>query len=264
MRRLDQLLSHAAERGDRMGPERLIERLERRLAGEREVIVAAPPRRGAMVATREKPTPTTDLPKRPTTRWAIALAGFAVAIVAVVGAVILFGGSDGDVAAPETPAEVMALLATALEEVDAVQSTELSPPAGALQPGFLEWHLALGMNPEFSDCANLGSGVVMVKCSATMGDDFFFSVVLEENLPTTVTVRIDDDYATFDVMTWELAEGLAGVEFDMRDWIRETHPEIANRMFGWGVLDLVRFNQEAGQLHMQYLDEYLAYRKANS
>ncbi|NNC93422.1 MAG: hypothetical protein HKN80_13115, partial [Acidimicrobiia bacterium] len=103
MRRLDELLTAASNRGDRMGSDLLIERLERRLSGEREVTVAAPTRRGEMIETTERPTTTGEIPKQPRIRWAIALAGFAVAVVAVVGAAILFGGSDSDVAAPETP-----------------------------------------------------------------------------------------------------------------------------------------------------------------
>ena len=210
---------------------------------------------------KKDPHRPSELPKRPTTRWAIALAGFAVAVVAIVGAVILFGGSDEDVAAPETPAEVMTLLARAVEQADPTQLTQLSSTSVVWGPGFLEWNLALGMNPEFSDCATVGSGLVMVGCSVTMGDDYFFSVVLEENLPTTLTVRIDG--ATFDVLTWPAPDGVVEVEADMRAWINETHPELENQMFGSDYFD-VRFNQEAGQLHTQYLDEYLAYREANS
>ena len=52
MRRLDELLTHATARGERMGPERLIERLERRLQGESEVVVAAPRRGLTMLDTK--------------------------------------------------------------------------------------------------------------------------------------------------------------------------------------------------------------------
>ncbi|MBT8203041.1 MAG: hypothetical protein HKN74_12375 [Acidimicrobiia bacterium] len=264
MRRLDELLSHAAERGSWMGPDRLIERLECGLMGEREVLVAAPPRRRAMVATREKPTPTTEIPKRSRNRWAIALAGFAVAVAAVVGAVLVFGADD-DVAAPETPAQVMALMTTAIEQADPTQFTNLSSPASLGDDGgrdFLEWNLALGLNPVFTDCET--SAYTTVVCDVTMGEDYFYSQVLEENLLTTVRVQVAPD-GTFDVLSWPDPPGLVLVDRDMRTWIQATHPELEDRMFdNAGFAGVLRFSREAGELHMQYLDEYLTYREANS
>lgn len=267
MRRLDELLSHAAERGSWMGPDRLIDRLDCRLTGEREVIVAAPPRRGAMVATREKPTPTTEMLGRPRNRWAIALVGFAVAIVAVVGAVLVFGGDD-DVAAPETPAQVMARMATAVEQADPALLANLSPATFEGDGGreFLEFNLALGMNPVFTDCeiASTGPTYTDVACDVTMGEGYFYSQVLDENLPTIVRVQVDVD-GVFDVLSWPEPPGLLSVDRDMRTWIQATHPELVNRMFdsaGYG--GVLRFSREAGELHMEYLDEYLAYRDANS
>ena len=252
-----------------MGPDRVIEHHERRLAGEREVIVAAPPRRGAMVATRERPTPTTETPKRPRTRWALALAGFAVVVVAVVGAVVLFGGGNDDVAAPETPAEVMALMATAVEQADPAQLTNLlSQPPDEGDEGFLEWNLALGMDPTFTDCQVNSAAVptpeTIVTCQVTMGEDYFFSTVLDENLPTYVRVRVETD-GTFDVLAWPDPDGLVGIESDMRKWIKATHPQLEDRMFDSnGYAGVLRFSEESGELHMEYLAEYLAYREANS
>ncbi|NNC91782.1 MAG: hypothetical protein HKN80_04760, partial [Acidimicrobiia bacterium] len=200
-------------------------------------------------------------PKQPRIRWAIALAGFAVAVVAVVGAAILFGGSDSDVAAPETPAEVMALLGTAVEEADP-SLTDLSPVGVPYGPGFLEWNLALGLNPEFDNCTTAGSGAIMVSCDVTAGSDYFFSTVLKENVSSTVTVRVDD--RSFRVLNWPAFEGLADAEIEFRTWIQATHPELEGQMFGSDFAGVVRFDRTAGELHTQYLDEYLAYREANS
>lgn len=267
MRRLDELLSHAAERGSWMGPDRLIDCLDRRLTGEREVIVAALPRRGAMAATTEKPTPSTESLKRPRNRWAIALIGFVVAIVAVVGAVLIVGGDD-DVAAPETPAQVMARMATAVEQADPALLANLSP--ASLEDGggrdFLEWNLALGLNPVFTDCelGSTGSTYTAVGCDVTMGEDYFYSQVLDENLLTIVRVQVDQE-GVFAVLSWPDPPGLLSVDKDMRTWIQATHPELEDRMFdstGYG--GVLRFSREAGELHMKYLNEYLAYRDANS
>ena len=252
-----------------MGPERLIDRLECRLAGERDVIVAAPPRRGAMVATKEKITSSsTQIPKQRRNRWAIALTGFAGAVVAVVGAVLLFGGDD-DVAAPDTPAQVMALMATAVEQADPAQFTNLSSPASLGEGGgrdFLEWNLALGLDPVFTDCeiSSAASSYTIVACDVTMGEDYFFSQVLDQNLATFVRVQVEQD-GTFDVLAWPDPPGLVPIARDMRTWIQTTHPELEDRMFdSEGYAGVLRFSPEAGELHMQYLNEYLDYREATS
>ena len=246
-----------------MGPDWVIEHLERRLAGERQVIVAAPPRRGAMVATRERPTPTTDLPKRPRTGWAIALTGFAVAIAAIVGAVILFGGDD-DVAAPESPAEFLERYAVAIQEVEPGRFAKLNPVPDEFLDRFLDWHLGLGMNPTFSNCSIAGSASTsLVACDLTAGEDYFFSTVQGENLTATVGAVVDSNGSL--VMTaWPDPPGVVDVERDMREWIRLEHPELESEMFGFDFANVVKFDKTAGELHMEYLDEYLAYRKANS
>jgi len=245
-----------------MGPDWVIEHLERRLAGERQVIVAAPPRRGAMVATRERPTPTTDLPKRPRTGWAIALTGFAVAIAAIVGAVILFGGDD-DVAAPESPAEILELYAVAIQEVEPGRFAELNPVSDETLDRFLDWQIGLGMNPTFSNCSIAGSASTsLVACDLTAGGDDFFSTVLGDNLTTTVGAVVDSS-GSLVMSAWPAPQGVLDVERDMREWIRLEHPELESEMFGFDYAGVVKFDKTAGELHMQYLDDYLAYREAN-
>ena len=99
MRRLDELLTHATARGTRMGPERLIDHLERRLRGETEVVVAAPQRGTTMLDTKERPTTPTEPAPRRRTRWAYALAAFALVAGSVALAVTLLGdGGEEDVA----------------------------------------------------------------------------------------------------------------------------------------------------------------------
>jgi len=199
--------------------------------------------------------------KRPWTRWGFPLIGLAVLAAAVVVAVIAIGGSSD---APETPTEVMTVLGAAVEDADPVKYADLSfaTPTGQGQQ-FLEWNIALGLDPVFADCTQ-GSGVTgnPVKCDVSMGEDYFFSTVLGENLTTTASVRVDND-GTFDIASWPPPFGLTTVEGEMRAWIQETHPELEDRMFGSDYAD-IRFSQEAGELHMQYLDEYLTYREANN
>ena len=265
MRRLDELLTHATARGERMGPERLIERLERRLQGESEVVVAAPRRGLAMLDTKERPVPT-EPPNRNRSRWGYALTGFAVVVAAVVAVVILIGGTSSDSAeGPQTPLEVMAVLTEAVQAVDPVRYADITPttPTGSGYQ-FLEWNLALGLDPVLSDCRINSNSVDgnPVTCTVTMGEDYFFSTVLDENASTWVDIRVDQD-GTFDVQSWPPPLGLTPIEAEMRLWIQETHPEVEDRMFGSDYSD-IRFSREAGELHMEYLDEYLAYRKANS
>jgi hypothetical protein len=265
MRRLDELLTHATTRGERMGPERLIERLERRLQGESEVVVAAPRRGLTMLDTKERPFPA-EIPSNGRTRWAFALAGFAVAVAAVVAAVILIGGTSSDSAeGPQTPLEVLAVLEEAVRAVDPVQYADLTliTPTGT-DEGFMEWNIALGLDPVLSDCSKNANSVDgnPVTCTVTMGEDYFFSTVLGENASSWVDIRVDND-GTFNLQSWPPPLGLTTIEAEMRLWIKETHPEVEDRMFGSDYAD-IRFSREAGELHMEYLDEYLAYRKTNS
>ncbi|MDH3605724.1 MAG: hypothetical protein OER12_01870 [Acidimicrobiia bacterium] len=214
-----------------------------------------------MVTTSERPD-TTETTKRTWTRWGFPLIGLAVVAAAVVVAVIAIGGSSD---APETPTEVMTLLGTAVEEADSAQYADLTVTAPTGQgKDFLEWNVALGLDPDFSDCTKNAASATgnPVTCDVTMGKDYFFSTVLDENLSTTVSVRVDTDGA-FDVQGWPPPFGLTTVEADMRAWIQETHPQLEDRMFGSDYAD-IRFSQEAGELHMQYLHEYLAYREANN
>ncbi len=262
MRQLDELLIQAADRGERAGPERLIEHLERRLDGEHEQVVAKEKRRGAMVTTTERPPPS-EIPKRPWTRWAVALAGFAIVVAAVAVAVVAIGESDDDVAQAD-PFDVAQTFAQNMRAGDIEAIADMwTGEMGDLRR-FLEWNIALGTKPEFTDCRVIGEtpGRTSVSCTVIEDENSFYSRLLGPQ-ETTVTAFVSDA-GTFKGNTWPPPAGLLQAESQLRDWIVLTHPELEDKMFGTDYGGIVKMSTEAGELRMQYLDDYLAYRDANS
>jgi hypothetical protein len=258
MRRLDELLSHAAGRGSRVGPERLIEHLERRLRGEREQVVAGE-RRGSMVQVTERPAPKETRPswKRPVA----ALAAFLLVAVLGTAVVVLTRGDDD--AAEAGPIAVAQAFAEELRsgDVEAIRAMWGTGGSDALQ--FLEWQIGLEEKPRFTDCritsSELGGGS-NVLCTVIPDDDSFYSVLLGPD-ETMMTAVISAD-GRFTGTSWPPPEGLLEAEAEFREWVRATHPELEDRMYGddYGGLKMTR---ESGELRMEYLDEYLEYLDSN-
>ena len=165
------------------------------------------------------------------------------------------------VATPPTVEEVMQRLTDAVEAIDREQFAGLTPPLGVYGPGFLEWNLALGMDPEFTECSVVASGGSRraVRCAVSMGEEYFFSRVAGENEGTIVTGSVSTEDGTLTISDWPAPIGLADAENDLREWVRATHPDDVGAMFGADYAGVVRFSKEAGELHAKYADEYLDY-----
>ena len=105
MSRLDRSLSRLAERGDPIGSDLLLERLERQLTGESSPkVVALETRREPMSVTTEPPVEKS--PKERTRRRNLALALGAAVIVAAVGvSAWLIGDESSEVGTPLSVAE---------------------------------------------------------------------------------------------------------------------------------------------------------------
>ena len=220
MRRLDELLTAAATRGDRRGPEDLIQHLERRMQGEREQVVAAPSTRTGRDETR--------VAGHRRTRWAFALASFAVAVAANV--------RDGDLAA--------------------IRAGGPSPDDADVP--FLEWMIGLDPEPQFTDCevTSQSPNGSDVRCSVEYSPDSFFVKTLGVQ-PLTFAARITPDGALI-VQGWPPPPGLSAIGTEMRTWIATTYPELEDRMFGTQGYAGFLFTREAGELLNQYVDEFLA------
>ena len=112
MRRLDQVLSRVAERGDPLGADLLIDQLEHKLAGEPDPIVVARQRSRTMQTYKER---TVQRPAPPTRRKGLLVALAAFAVVLIAGGGLLMWASPGDngseVASPAPTTEVPTTLA---------------------------------------------------------------------------------------------------------------------------------------------------------
>jgi hypothetical protein len=168
-------------------------------------------------------------------------------------------------ASPLSPEDVMARLIATVQAIDAERFAGLTAPLDPMGRSFLEWNAALGMDPVFSGCAESSNipQVVNFTCAVTMGEGYFFSVVAGENVTTSVNFTISTGEGTLGVGSWPPPRGLVETERAFRDWIVANHAGDEERMFGNDYAGVVRFSAEAGELHMQYLDEYLSYIEAN-
>ena len=158
-----------------------------------------------------------------------------------------------------SPQWVMAELVAAIQPLDPSGFAELAAPLNSADTSFLEWNLALGMEPIFTDCvATPGSTQTYVTCSVGMGQNYFFSRIEGTNVETSVSATISNSTGQLLVSGWPPPTGLVGAELDFQEWIRANHPEEEDRMFGNDFAGVVAFSREAGELHMQYADAYLA------
>ncbi len=158
-----------------------------------------------------------------------------------------------------SPAGVMADLIAAVQSSDSSGLPDLAAPMNLVNTGFLEWNLALGMDPVFSDCTlTTGNLTTAVLCQVTMGEDYFFSRVAGTNVATTVTGSVTNATGNLTISGWPPPQGLLSAANDYRDWIRTNHPDVEDRMFGNDFAGILLFTEEAGELYSEYADAYLA------
>ncbi len=129
--------------------------------------------------------------------------------------------------------------------------------------GFWEW-ISILEKPRFTDCQVLNETAngSDIRCTYRIGEDTWMSQVLGIQATTTFTALVD----TEGVLTPSFASAPPGeiqAEVDFREWIRATYPDDEDRMFGNDAAEVYRFSKESAELHMQYLDEYLAYKQQN-
>jgi hypothetical protein len=262
MRRLNQALDKLAHRREPMGAELLIAHIERHLAGEPDVVVAQQERRGAMVTTKERPTHSPTPPRRRAT--AIAFASFVAIALAVLSVWLVASGEDGQDAAaagvePGVGLEKVGQYAASLGADDLSGLFVTDPVFGGSQyaPDFEGWLIGLNIAPELSGCLETPTeDWVDVTCVLSFGDEFFFTRVAGYPLTTRLEMRVLSD-GTLQGVSMEPPGLLVSIESSMRNWVRESYPDLEDRMFGPNVALMTR---EAGELHMQLLDEYLASR----
>lgn len=272
MQQLDRALIVLAERGEAIGPDLMMERLERRLIGEPERVVVALDSRRTAMQTQEKRT-TGDSGHRKSQGLLVAAAVF-VAVIGVTGVVLalgLTGGEDGDgaatTAAPATTAPqttvapVMTVaegqvlvdeLVTALQAGDSEGARSLVV-SGYPAPDFLGWLTALDTTGvEFFDCTyEPGS----VSCQTTMGPSHFYERIHGQNAEGRFTATLENGLIVNP--TWPAGPTATATERAFRTWAQETHPELDDVMFDTSVLGIV-FTAESGRARMQLIDEYLA------
>ena len=256
MRRLDELLIAAGERGTRSGPDVLIERLEGRLRGEREQVVAPSARRIGMTTTTERPAPT-GRTARPRMRWAIGLAAFAVAIAAVFVAVLTIGGGDEEVTG-DAAIERVQDLASNIRDGNLAGLIAMAQPGNVNEP-FAEWMIGLRAEPQFSDCRITGESIngTLISCDVTYRADSFFTELFGPG-PYPFSARVDAE-GLMAILGWPPPEGLTEVAGELRAFFDTEHPELVDTVFGTGYAGLA-WSRDAGETLDQYLDEFLAYR----
>ena len=163
------------------------------------------------------------------------------------------------VAMAGTPEGVMQKLIEAIQPLAPEGLENLEAPLEGTGTRFLEWNLALGMDPVFTDCeVRPGSLVSSATCSVAMGDDYFFSRIEGSNVGSVVNANIANSTGRILVTSWPPPAGLVAAETDFREWIRTNYPADEAAMFGADYANVLRFSKEAGELHTQYAEEYLA------
>lgn len=253
MRRLDQLLSDAAVRGDRMGAEWVIEHLEHRLAGEREVVVV----RDELSRNARSPGALLE-----TRRWwrqpAAAVAGFAVIVASITALVLLVGqGGEQEITQPAPIEAVQSWVA--YMRADDIEAMIAASPPGQFDREFIEWQIGHQAKPEFTECRITGESTngAFVTCDVTYSDEYFFSQLLGERATTTFSALVSPDGLVL-AQDWPNPSGAALVIPDFQTWIAANHPELEDTIFGNGFAGLT-FSREGAEASMQYIDEYLTY-----
>ncbi|MBT8163998.1 MAG: hypothetical protein KJO97_00495 [Acidimicrobiia bacterium] len=212
-----------------------------------------------MVTTTERPTPT-EIPPRPRRRYAIALAAFAVIAVAV--AVTAFLGSSGteEVAEPG-PIELVQDFGEKFRAAD-IDGLKAMSPNGQTDERFVEWHHGLNSSPEFTECAITRDTVngQTVRCTVQFNPDSFFARM---GSPSTAASLDVSPGGKVGVVSFPPPAGLTNMSAEVRAFLEAEHPDLLDTVAGFDYSGLA-FSREAGQVIDQHLDEFLAYRAANS
>jgi len=258
MRRLDELLTHAADRGERMGPDRLIEHLQRRLEGEREVVVSGSTRRGTMVTTKERPR-TSEIPERPRRRWALALTAFAVIAGAVAVVAIAIGINGNEEVTQERAIEIVQEFAEDFRNDD-IAALEATSQNGTTDTAFIEWHHGLRANPEFTDCRITRDTVngFVVACDVQYDPDSLFARMGSPSTAASIDVNPD---GLIGVNSWPPPARLAEIGQDLRAFFEARYPELLDTIVGFDYAGLA-WTREAGQVIDEHLDEFVAYTES--
>lgn len=259
MRRLDELLTAATGRGEWTGPDALIQHLERRLAGEREQVVAAP-RRNVMVATETRPTTPTEHPPR-RNRWAYALAAFAVIAASVAAAMALLGNGDEEQATDElTQERAIQLVQDFAADVRSNDTAAIiaDSATGVADTGMVEWMYGLEANPQFTNCrvTRQTTNGVTVLCDVAFAADSF----LARAAAGTTTAAIDVfSNELMGVTGWPPPAGLGDSGLELRAFFDARHPELVDTVFGPGYAGMA-WTEEAGRAITLHLDEFIEWR----
>lgn len=191
--------------------------------------------------------------EQPRTRWTPVVVIFLVAaVMAVLGfaAMFLLGGDD------PTPTEVAEDLAAAVRDGDEGRIEELVAHSGERR--FYRWLVSVEAAPVFSNCAEdspRADGSVPVACDVAFGETFFYSRVLDTTLTTTVSGVIDTD-GRWSGSNFPPPAEVVPAELELKRWVQRNRPELVDDMFSSGVG--LRFTEEAGAMHMDILEDYLA------
>jgi hypothetical protein len=252
MRRLDESLSRLAERGERVGADVLLDRVDQRLAvGIDPVVVALDPRRTDMQT--QQGSQQAGSPKRGP--W-IAAAAFGVAITIAVAAVVTIQLTAEDMPVSGQPPGALKDFVAALHTAD-------TEAALAVVDGpdleFVPWVIALNASGvEFRDCATAGVRG-RVQCTVSMGPDFFHSRIAGHPLLTTFTAVVREDRLSN--TSWPTPAGLVEAEAEFEAWVLEVYPDRYDDMFvDPSTIAHVRFGEESSAARSELLEEFLASR----
>jgi len=152
----------------------------------------------------------------------------------------------------EPATEVIQKLAQAMRDDDAILLEEVLDGS----TWFIEWLTALRAEPEFTDCAETGSGV---SCGVEFGDDFFYTQATGEFQESRIGGRVVD--GKFRGASFPPPSGMGEVETEFREWVTTNRPELEDDLYGPPTLSMdVKMTRESGELRMELLDEFLTGR----
>ena len=175
-----------------------------------------------------------------------------IAILAVAGAatwLIMRGGE-------KTATDVMQDLAAAMRADDMASVAGFD--ADTAVEGFIEWQIGMRLDPTFSNCSEItGAGTTLVNCDVTSGDEYFYAVIAGEAMTSTASGNVNDDGVLIP-SNWPPPEGLLSIDAEFRTWVRDTHPDLEDQMWGFPGNLGIKMTRESGELRTQLLDEYLA------
>ena len=72
-------------------------------------------------------------------------------------------------------------------------------------------------------------------------------------------VLVETDGEAFQITSWPPTAELFDAEYEFRTFIQTVHPDAESALFGQSA-GIWEFTASSGNLHMLYLDEYLAFR----